>query len=136
MPEPMTLEPCPFCGSQPQVQPWHGGPITKRIVGCENDDCAAMPAVTGDTEAVAVERWNARATLAQRREEVTEVEQSLRDVILWALGEGDDFPERPDRGEGKPVRLYWWRSELRRRYEAALAASGDSALGARDGGAA
>lgn len=70
---------------------------------------------------------HARATLAQRREGVTEAEQSLRDVILWALGEGDDFPERPDRGEGKPVRLYWWRSELRRRYEAALAASGEGA---------
>lgn len=35
-------------------------------------------------------------------------------VVLWLLGENGDFPVRPD-GAG----LYWWRSELRKRWKEA-----------------
>ena len=38
------------------------------------------------------------------------VPSQLKNAILWALGELDDFPERKN-GEG----AYWWRIELRRR---------------------
>lgn len=48
---------------------------------------------------------------------------ALRDIIEWALGERDDFPVIPDRIEGKPYPFYWWRSELRRRYRAAVGAA-------------
>jgi hypothetical protein len=34
----------------------------------------------------------------------------LKEAILWALGERDEFPERPSGAS-----LYWWRIELRRR---------------------
>ena len=56
-----TLRSCPFCGSLPTVQPWHGGPTTKHLVGCERDDCAASPAVTGKTRTLAITAWNRRA---------------------------------------------------------------------------
>lgn len=42
----------------------------------------------------------------------------LREAILWALGEGDEFPPRPE-GKGQ----FWWRTELRKR----------AALGSKDG---
>ncbi len=48
---------------------------------------------------------------------------ALRAVIHWALGERDEFPERPERIEGKPYPFYWWRSELRKRATAAVAAA-------------
>lgn len=52
--------PCPFCGSIPVAQPWHGGGPTKTLVGCENDDCDAKPSVVGSTKARAVRIWNSR----------------------------------------------------------------------------
>lgn len=54
--------PCPFCGTKDiEVVPWHGGPKTKRLVGCNNDYCHAAPSVTGRTRSVAVRLWNTRA---------------------------------------------------------------------------
>lgn len=41
--------------------------------------------------------------------------RALERIVHWMLGEIDDFPARPD-GAG----LYWWRTELRRRFEAAV----------------
>jgi len=58
----MTILPCPFCGSQPMIEPWHGGPKTKRLIGCQNDGgCAVQPAVTGKTRKEAIAHWNQRA---------------------------------------------------------------------------
>jgi len=49
---------CPFCGSDPPLAAQIAG---KFIVGCESDDCAANPQVSGSTVSAAWERWNARA---------------------------------------------------------------------------
>lgn len=57
----MNLKPCPFCGEQPAIEPWHGGKPTKRMISCENEECAVSPCVSGETEQGAVERWNRRA---------------------------------------------------------------------------
>ena len=48
---------------------------------------------------------------------------------MWALGENGEFPDRPERVEGKPYPFYWWRSEMRRRYNDALTPTPE----ARDG---
>ena len=54
-------KPCPFCGADPTIEPWHGGAKTKRMVACNNDDCYVCPQVSGRTHGIAVERWNYRA---------------------------------------------------------------------------
>ena len=41
--------------------------------------------------------------------------------IIEALGYHGEFPDRPDRVEGKPYPFYWWRTEMRKRLDAALA---------------
>ena len=48
---------CPFCGGAP--------PLAARIaesfvVGCDSEDCAANPQVSGATVGEAWERWNRR----------------------------------------------------------------------------
>jgi len=48
---------CPFCGADP---PLAAGIAGKFIVGCESDDCAANPQVSGPTVSAAWERWNLR----------------------------------------------------------------------------
>ena len=45
-------------------------------------------------------------------------------IILWALGEIDDFPDWPSTVTISGNPKYWWRKELRKRYEAALAEQG------------
>jgi hypothetical protein len=63
--------PCPFCGAPAQIQYWHGGKPTKRLIGCSGVHdtlmrqspvtCHVGPSVTGETEAQALKRWNARS---------------------------------------------------------------------------
>ena len=50
--------PCPFCGGDPPLAAEIAGHF---VVGCENDDCAANPQVSGISVALAWERWNRRA---------------------------------------------------------------------------
>jgi len=59
----LTLEdakPCPWCGEQPTIQPWHGGRSTKRMVGCDNEECSVRPCVSGQTRLEALLNWNTR----------------------------------------------------------------------------
>lgn len=52
--------PCPWCGTVPVIQFWHGGGPRKRLVSCPSEDCAIAPSVTGTTRARAIEAWNHR----------------------------------------------------------------------------
>lgn len=49
---------CPFCGSEPPLAAKIAG---KFIVGCESEDCAANPQVSGLTIDEAWLKWNGRA---------------------------------------------------------------------------
>jgi len=71
--EPDAL-PCPFCGAPAEIQYWHGGGPNKRLISCSNTagtlssdptaTCDVGPAVSGETRAKALEKWNRRG--AQR----------------------------------------------------------------------
>ena len=52
--------PCPFCGGQPIIEPWHGGTPSKKMIFCTNDLCNASPSVTGETAREAKHNWNTR----------------------------------------------------------------------------
>lgn len=57
---PVEARPCPWCGAQPTIQPWHGGRPTKKMIACESEECNVSPQVTGQTRHEALERWNTR----------------------------------------------------------------------------
>lgn len=52
---------CPFCGTLPTIQYWHGGSPSKRRLACESTTCAVSPSVTGSNGDRAVAKWNSRA---------------------------------------------------------------------------
>ena len=54
------LPACPFCGSPPEMEFWHGGKPTKRMIACSGDDCEVNPMVTGETEREAIKHWSRR----------------------------------------------------------------------------
>lgn len=56
----LTLKACPFCGSPAQIEFWHGGAPTKRMVSCSGDDCEVRPMVTGETKRSAISKWERR----------------------------------------------------------------------------
>lgn len=71
--------PCPFCGKIPAVQPWHGGGPRKHVVNCDNEECDASPIVPGNTETIAIRRWNKRPTIQHQfnRDERANIEHAL-----------------------------------------------------------
>lgn len=54
------LLPCPFCGTQPTMEPWHGGGPKKRMISCANETCRVSPMTTGSTPSLAARAWNHR----------------------------------------------------------------------------
>jgi hypothetical protein len=56
------LKPCPFCGTTPNIRPWHGGGPMKRLVRCRDENCLVVPMVSGTTRSRAIAAWNQRAT--------------------------------------------------------------------------
>lgn len=55
----MTHLPCPFCGDVP-ISTEREPPYTHYIVGCDNDDCAVEPKVSGMTQDGAWAKWDKR----------------------------------------------------------------------------
>ena len=55
------LKDCPFCGTSPEIQYWHGGGPEKRMISCANPGCDICPSVTGETERAAIQKWERRA---------------------------------------------------------------------------
>jgi hypothetical protein len=55
------LKKCPWCGTAPVMQRWHGGGPEKRMLGCDNLDCRLAPAVCGETPEEAIIHWENRA---------------------------------------------------------------------------
>lgn len=55
-----AAKPCPFCGFQPAIRPWHGVGPRKRTVCCVNGGCWVMPEVTGASQKSALSHWNVR----------------------------------------------------------------------------
>jgi hypothetical protein len=59
--------------------------------------------------------------LERRLKEAETRADALSETILWALGERDEFPSRPeDWNERKYKPWYWWRGELRKRFDTAM----------------
>ena len=84
--------------------------VRQQLTEAHND----LNAVDEDTKALnaACERMHRQLTEAQAdRDELSE-------IIWWMLGERDEFPNPPEFERGKPMRLYWWRRELRARFDA------------------
>jgi len=50
--------PCPFCGTDPPLAARIAG---RFVVGCEDEDCAANPQVSGASVSDAWNNWNKRA---------------------------------------------------------------------------
>jgi hypothetical protein len=55
------LKDCPFCGSSPEIQYWHGGGPNKRMISCSSEECEVCPSVTGENERAAIAKWERRA---------------------------------------------------------------------------
>jgi hypothetical protein len=60
----IKLLPCPFCGGQAHMEPWHGGGPNKRMISCIEDNCMVNPQVTGSNSRLAARSWNTRAPQA------------------------------------------------------------------------
>lgn len=54
------LNSCPFCGTPPTIEPWHGGGPRKRMIYCDSDQCEVRPSVTGPSGTAAAASWNFR----------------------------------------------------------------------------
>jgi hypothetical protein len=65
-------EPCPFCDAPAQIEFWHGGRPSKRMISCSGQGdtlprrgrpitCFVSPSVSGETKSEALDRWNTRA---------------------------------------------------------------------------
>lgn len=68
--EPMTLEPCPFCGpGQSQVDLWFDDVAKRWRVGCGRCGCSTGISPRDKTQAPAIEAWNRRHRSASSPQE-------------------------------------------------------------------
>jgi hypothetical protein len=81
------LLPCPFCGDELNIEPWHGGKPTKMMISCHGlyansvmgrcngaeITCEVAPIVTGETREEAIRNWNTRAQPKYKRVDLDEL---------------------------------------------------------------
>lgn len=94
----------------------------------------AIPSIHDFARTIERELTEARATLLAREGELDELQRQLAEagkdrerletVIRWALGEVEDFPTWPDSVTIKGNPKFWWRTELRKRFDTARAGEG------------
>lgn len=101
---PPELLPCPFCGQPPTIEPWHGGPKSKRMISCENVYCDVSPQVTGNTARKAIERWNTRhrddlcGELVERLKELIDTTDNSTEVsVRFAIARGHHVTQKYER---------------------------------------
>ena len=51
---------CPFCGTKPTMEPWHGGGPNKQLISCQSVRCDVAPMVSGESPEEAIKKWNHR----------------------------------------------------------------------------
>jgi len=54
------LKRCPWCGTYPVVEPWHGGGPEKTAIGCVSTRCHVCPSTVAETPEQAMRQWNNR----------------------------------------------------------------------------
>ena len=91
------LLPCPFCGGKPNIEPWHGGEPTKKMVSCpgvyansvmgrcNNAEiiCKVAPIVTGETKKEAIKNWNTRSQPKYKRVDLEEMYKNTAGGDEW-----------------------------------------------------
>lgn len=106
---PEILLRCPFCGSVPEIIPWHGAEHAfscpqrsylmdeyactcnarlKRRIRCSDESCPVEPSVCGSTEAKAIAKWNHRAS--SRPPFVSDLEELVAEWRESAKDDSDD----------------------------------------------
>lgn len=52
---------CPFCGSVPEIESWHGGSPKRKMISCVFDGCPANPQIVKESERAVIVAWNTRS---------------------------------------------------------------------------
>ena len=72
----VTPLPCPFCGGKATPTSYGG---TGNFVSCVANPCTIKPFSWGDTKAVAVARWNTRASVADPAAQLLALADTMSD---------------------------------------------------------
>lgn len=56
----IKLKPCPICGLEPEMEPWHGSGLNSTRIGCNADFCPVGVGVVRPSQRGAIKAWNTR----------------------------------------------------------------------------
>ena len=81
MTEPTQLKPCPFCGSEADMDQFEsaswGGLLT--VIGCSSSECHMSPATDEVPVEMAIAAWNSRPT------EDAAIKERDAQIVAWLL---------------------------------------------------
>lgn len=69
----IKLKPCPICGLEPEMEPWHGSGLNSTRIGCNADFCPVGVGVVRPSQRGAIKAWNTRPIEDALRAEVAEL---------------------------------------------------------------
>lgn len=95
------MQTCPFCGSTPVMEPWHGGGRQKRMISCQCEDCHVRPMVSGETPKIARHNWNTRAPISVVESEI--VKKAIALAHNARLSRGTMLPDERELSEAVSV---------------------------------